>query len=88
VTDELLTPAEHALVEKLAEVWNDFNAICGNGPARHGDLTEACAHVHALQQAVLKQAAARAYPDRYRLLGGFPAGTPDSIEQITGGTPR
>ena len=44
--------------------------VIGNGPSREGDLSEMCAMIHGLQRAVLKQAAARAYPDRYRLLGG------------------
>lgn len=69
---ELLTPAEHAAVAKAGELWNDLCAIVADGPARAGDLSELIFHIHAIQRAVLKQAAARAYPDLYRLLGGDP----------------
>lgn len=40
------------------------------GPAEAEDRAEVRVHVHALQNMVLAQAAARAYPDLHRLLGG------------------
>lgn len=43
--------------------------ITGDGPARGADLAELAVHLHAIENTVLAQAAARAYPDRYRLLG-------------------
>lgn len=64
-----LTPAEHDLIARLIAVWDGFVAVVGAGPTRDGDLAEVAFHVHALQDKVLSQAAARAYPDRYRLLG-------------------
>lgn len=69
---ELLTAAEHDAVAQAAELWGSLTAIVADGPARAGDLSELIFHVHAIQRAVLKQAAARAYPDLYRLLGGWP----------------
>lgn len=68
----LMTPLEHDAMAQSAELWNTLVAIAGDGPARDGDLQELAFHIHGIQRAVLKQAAARAYPDRYRLLGGYP----------------
>lgn len=73
---ELLTPAEHDAIAMAGQLWNQLCAITENGPAREGDLRELCFHIHGIQRAVLKQAAARAYPDLYRLLGGDPVGSP------------
>lgn len=69
---ELLTPAEHAAVAQAAELWKTLCGIVADGPARDGDLRELIFHIHAIQRTVLKQAAARAYPELYRLLGGDP----------------
>lgn len=72
--DDLLTPDEHRAVELTAELWNALSAVVGDGPTRGRDLQELAAHIHAIQQAVLSHAAARAYPDRYRLLGDIVGG--------------
>ena len=69
VERDVLTDAEHEFVEQLGRAWNLLCDVVGSGPSRPGDLAEAASHVHALQNLVLAQAAARAYPDRYRLLG-------------------
>lgn len=67
---DLLTDGEHRAVEMAAALWNHLRgAVVGDGPTRDADLGELCAHIHAIQQAVLSQAAARAYPGEYRLLG-------------------
>lgn len=66
---ELMTAEEHAIVEHLGDLWNRLCKVVGDGPSRAGDLDEAVIHIHALQQFVMAQAAGRAYPDRYRLLG-------------------
>lgn len=66
---DLLTDAEHeavAVAGRLAELIAD---IVADGPSAQGDITEAVHHIHAVQRMILAQAAARAYPDRYRLLG-------------------
>lgn len=78
---QLLTDDEHRAVELAGELYGVLCAVVGNGPARDQDLRELVAPIHAIQHAVLKQAAARAYPDRYRLLGEkFAAPTLDTQE--------
>ena len=67
---ELLTDAEHRLVERLADCAQEFLAICGDDRSLDGDVREFMHHVHILQNTVLAQAAARAYPTRYRVVGG------------------
>lgn len=63
-TDEL-----HAL-DLAAELMRTLRRIAGDGPSRESDLGEVVAHVRAVQNTVMAQAATRAYPDRFRLLGG------------------
>lgn len=79
---ELLSPAELEAMDLTAALWTVLNEIAADGVARYGDLTELAAHVHAIQHAVLAQAAGRAYPARFRLMGGDPL-----VEQPDG-TPR
>lgn len=64
-----LTDDEHAAVEALAQAWNALVRVVPAGPTQTADLGELAAHVHALQNAVLAQAAARAHPTLYRLMG-------------------
>jgi hypothetical protein len=64
-----LTPLEHSVIARLGECWGDICAIVGDGPARDDDLREMRDHVHALQRALGSQAAARAHPGHFRLLG-------------------
>lgn len=66
---ELLTEEEQAVVNALGQCWNRICRIVGNGPTRSADLNEVVFHVHALQNFVMAQAAARAYPNTYRLAG-------------------
>lgn len=68
----LLSPLEHDAIAMSGELWGMLCAITTDGPAREGDLRELIFHIHGIQRAVLKQAAARAYPELYRLLGGDP----------------
>lgn len=65
----LLTVEEQAAVQMCGDLWGLLCKITGEGPTRDYDLSELVTHVHALQNAVLSQAAARAYPGRYRALG-------------------
>lgn len=74
----LLTDAEHRAMGLTTELWNLLCEIVGNGPSRAGDLRELAHDVHVIQERILAQAAGRAYPDRYRLLGGV------VIERIEG----
>lgn len=64
-----LTPAELALMNLFNAVMHGFGGIVGDGPTRDDDLNEVVVHVHALQAMVLSQAACRAYPGQFRLLG-------------------
>lgn len=57
------------MAKGLWDMWGLLCKITGEGPTRDHDLSELVTHVHALQNAVLSQAAARAYPGRYRALG-------------------
>ncbi len=66
---DLLTRKEHQLVELLGETFSLFYDMVGNGHTRAADMSEICGQIHALQARVLMQAAARAHPDKYRLLG-------------------
>ena len=65
----LLTPREREAVQKAGDLWGDLCAIVGDGPTRDADLAELIVHVHAIQHAVMSQAAGRAYPSEFRLLG-------------------
>lgn len=71
VAPPILTPAEHHAIDLAGQLANTLaGSVIGDGPTRHADLVELVNHVHAIQHAVMAQAAARVYPDRYRLLGG------------------
>lgn len=64
-----LTEDELATMDTTAKLAEQLAQVVGNRSTREADLAELYAHLHAIQQAVLSQAAARAYPDRFRLLG-------------------
>jgi hypothetical protein len=64
----LMTTDEHAICELLGDLhWRIKRVI--QGPQALRDWQEATFHIHALQNMIMSQAAARAYPERYRLLG-------------------
>lgn len=65
----LLTSAERKFVEDCGSLWNDLCQIVEDGPTRDADLRELIVHVHALQHAVMANAAARAHAGQFRLLG-------------------
>ena len=91
MSDELLTPVEHELIELLgrcARLFADIAlhpddtiylddedddmerpVVAWDQGVATDDVQEAVDKIHQLQHAVAAQAAARAYPDRYRLLG-------------------
>lgn len=75
---ELLTQGERNAVTTAALLAEQIADIIADGPSRDADLAEAVHHIHAVQRMVLAQAAARAYPDRYRLLGGLLRSSPPS----------
>jgi hypothetical protein len=66
---DLLTPAERVAVATGALLANQVAEIVADGPSRDADIAEAVHHIHAVQRMILAQAAARAYPGQYRLLG-------------------
>lgn len=67
-----LLDIEHDALELTAELWNTLCRIAGQGPSRAADLAEVAHHIHAIQHAILAQAAGRAHPQMYRLMGGPP----------------
>lgn len=67
---DLLTESEHRAMAMTADLWNLLvGDVVGHGSAREGDIAELASDIHRIQERVLAQAAARAYPDKYRLLG-------------------
>lgn len=68
--DGLLTDAEHRAMDLTVELRNVIrNEIIAEGAGARQDRAELAADIHRIQHRILRQAAARAYPDRYRLLG-------------------
>lgn len=65
----LMTADEHLAMRHSADLANALARVIGDGPTRDQDLGEAFALVHGIQHLVMAQAAARAYPDLYRLAG-------------------
>ncbi len=65
---ELMTELEHSTVDLLGMVYTNIVEIAKDSKVP-GDLEEVASRIHDLQHMVMAQAAARAYPDRYRLLG-------------------
>lgn len=66
---EFLTDEEKTALDDLGRLWGRLTRIVGEGVTRAADLGEMVVHVHALQNAVLAQAAGRAHPGEYRLMG-------------------
>lgn len=68
---DLLSAEELRALDLTADLAKALQAIVGDRGTREADLRELLGHLHAIQQALLSQAAARAYPDQFRLLGGL-----------------
>lgn len=66
---ELLTLDELRVMDLTTEIANLMTRVIGDGPTRSGDLNELVRHVHGIQHMVMAQSSARAYPERFRLLG-------------------
>lgn len=66
----LMTDDEHRAMELTGELADLLGRMVGGGPSRQGDLNEIATDIHRLQYRVLAQAAGRAFPERYRTLGG------------------
>lgn len=71
---EALTKEELSALDLTARLMGKFNKIVGKGRTRSADLGEVVVHIHALQNMILSQAAGRAYPERFRLLGEVVSG--------------
>lgn len=69
VVTALLTDDELELMNKTAQVANLMYKVIGDGPQSEHDWAEAAHHIHNIQHMVMAQAAARAYPDLFRLMG-------------------
>lgn len=67
--EDLLTQDEHDFMVVSAELAEILRKIIGDSSLAAMDWAEAAAHIHILQRMVMSQAAARAFPDQYRLLG-------------------
>lgn len=65
-----LTDLEFEAMDKSGELSMLMRQIIGDGPNAYHDWAEYAAHIHAIQNMILSQAAARAYPDDFRPLGG------------------
>lgn len=66
-----LTAAEMKALSLSAELFNVIaRDVIGHGRTRAGDTSELAGHVHNIQHMIMSQAAARAYPSEFRVLGG------------------
>jgi hypothetical protein len=65
-----LTDDELHALDLTADLANAVSRIIGGERTGAHDWAEMAAHIHCIQHAIMAQAAARAYPDRFRLLGG------------------
>ncbi len=73
MSPELMTDDEQYAMELMSKFAGVMRRIIGDAyPVAQSDWSEAAGHIHNLQRMVMSQAAARAYPDRFRLLGGGP----------------
>jgi len=73
---EPLTELEKDAMDTTVTLWKQLSEIIGDGESRNNDVLEAVHYIHALQRMIMSQAAGRAYPEEYRLLGESPFGDP------------
>jgi hypothetical protein len=66
---ELLTDAERKALKMTGELANLVHREVITGPQAANDWNEFAMRIHAVQHMIMAQAAARAYPDEFRLLG-------------------
>ena len=65
----MLTDNEKDALALTADLWNILSGIVGRGQTRKNDLKELMFHIHAIENAILAQSAAREYPEKYRTMG-------------------
>lgn len=75
---DYLTVDEREALRLSGQLANLCRRIIGDGPTAEHDWSEMAVRIHSVQHMVMAQAAARAYPDEFRLLGGGVASTEDS----------
>lgn len=75
--ENLMTEDEHLAMKQSGELANTLGRIVAHGEGHQQDIREMVKMIHDIQRAVMAQAACRAYPDKYRLLG---AGSLDKKE--------
>lgn len=68
-SSRLLTNDEKLALALTGTLANLFGKIVGKSSSRDGDLNEIVGEIHNLQARLMGQAAARAYPQQFRLLG-------------------
>ena len=67
---ELLTTDERAAIDMAGKLYTLIaERIVGLSTTRQADLAEIAAAVHVIQCKIMAQAAGRAYPHEFRLLG-------------------
>lgn len=67
--DELMTADEHEAMRLTGELASLVHKIIGDGPQAEHDWAEFTVRIHACQHMIMRQCAARAFPDLYRRLG-------------------
>jgi hypothetical protein len=77
-----LTDREQECIRKLGEAADLLVEIVGDARTREHDLNEIFARIHDVQARVGAQAAARAHPEMYRLLGGTLFSEDDLLESF------
>lgn len=66
---KLLTDDETRAIRLAGELFNVLSEIVADGRSREADMQEFAYMIHNIQARVMAQAAARADPSSYRLLG-------------------
>lgn len=64
-----MTDEEHEAMDLSVKLAMKLHQIIGDGPQASNDWAEAAQRIHDVQHMILRQCAARVYPDLYRLLG-------------------
>lgn len=67
--ENLLTDLELEALETTGLLARQLRSIIGTGPTAQADWSEAAAEIHVIQHRIMAQAAARAMPNRFRLMG-------------------
>ena len=69
MTTDLLTDEELIALDLTSKLANSMRVIIGDGPLAEYDWAEIAAKIHDIQHTIMAQAASRAYPEKFRLLG-------------------